>query len=68
MSFEQLTRHGHKMYASLAGYFWIACDWCGFEFGGHEKGWKARTVGTNEPLLCYSCAPNYIEGRGRGHV
>lgn len=65
MTFEKLTRHGHRMYASLGGYFWLPCDWCGFEFGGHEKGWKSRPVGTDEPLLCFRCAPNWETGNPR---
>lgn len=60
--FEGLTRRGHKVYANLAGYFWLPCDWCGFEFGGHEDGWKGRPAGSNEPLLCFRCAPNYLTG------
>lgn len=26
----------HRVYALLAGYFWLPCPRCGAEFGGHE--------------------------------
>jgi hypothetical protein len=39
----RLPRIAHRLYARLAGYFWIACPLCGREFGGHERaaGWPS---------------------------
>ena len=28
----------HYIYADVHGYFWIPCDFCGRNFGGHESG------------------------------
>jgi hypothetical protein len=29
-------RNIHKLYAKAMGFFWLPCDLCGREFGGHE--------------------------------
>lgn len=29
-------RQIHRLYAWLFGYFWLPCDKCGRDFGGHE--------------------------------
>jgi hypothetical protein len=31
-------RRLNRVYASLAGYFWLPCPMCGEMFGGHEAG------------------------------
>lgn len=31
-----IPRWFHKLYAHIAGYFWIPCPICGQMFGGHE--------------------------------
>ena len=31
-----IPRRLHRLYARLAGYFWLPCPDCGREFGGHE--------------------------------
>lgn len=31
-------RWWHRLYARLAGYFWLPCPVCGRMFGGHEIG------------------------------
>lgn len=38
----QLTRRLHKIWAGLAGYFWLPCPLCGEMFGGHE--WKTSAL------------------------
>ena len=29
-------RWAHRLYAHVAGYFWLPCPLCGEHFGGHE--------------------------------
>lgn len=65
MTLQEFNRMSAKVYAKMRGYFWLPCDWCGFEFGGHEKGWKSVPVGSGEPLLCFRCAPNWETGNPR---
>lgn len=32
----KLPRWVHRLYAGIAGYFWLPCPDCGVMFGGHE--------------------------------
>lgn len=38
MSSRLSSRLRAKMVATAGGYFWLPCDVCGMEFGGHEEG------------------------------
>lgn len=31
-----IPRWTHRLYARVAGYYWLPCPLCGREFGGHE--------------------------------
>jgi hypothetical protein len=39
-----LPRWVHRLYAFVAGYFWLPCPVCGRMFGGHEAGNVAVAV------------------------
>lgn len=35
---RRLPRWTNRLYARVAGYFWVPCPICGRDFGGHEIG------------------------------
>ena len=44
----------HKLYAFVAGYFWLPCPRCGREFGGHEKSGGTDWYPNGEGRTCCS--------------
>jgi hypothetical protein len=49
----------NKAYARANGYFWLHCDVCDRESGGHE--WEGESYVTSEP--CVSTIPVYLGNR-----
>jgi hypothetical protein len=52
----------NKLYAAVAGYFWVACPLCNQYFGGHE--WRGihghsstvrNSSGVSESGICPDC-------------
>jgi hypothetical protein len=57
-------RFPHRIYAFLAGYFWLPCPKCGRMFGGHEtQPFAAIEVNGRGWCVCPQCAPAAIEER-----
>lgn len=57
-------RQLHRLWAWLAGYFWIPCPKCGEHFGGHEVADFSVRVGDKLKVVCKRCDPgpdHYIE-------
>lgn len=48
-------RRLHRLWATIMGHFWLPCGRCGFEFGGHEHGWRPANQAEGRPLLCIGC-------------
>ena len=50
----------NKLYAKLFGFFWLECDKCGTEYGGHEA-----YDGENNRCVCPECSvKKHNEGTG----
>jgi hypothetical protein len=65
-------RWAHRLYAWLAGYFWLPCPLCGAHFGGHE--WREIDgkpdaiiveAGTNWAKRTAICPRCTLAGRGQ---
>ena len=50
----------NKMFAAVAGYFWLECPCCGKGFGGHE--WKDR----DGMISSIPCNDDYCSGHRIG--
>ena len=69
---SRLPRWVHRLYAGVAGYFWVPCPTCGENFGGHEVGDRGPNLGSIQVesgpgwsrgvSICPACTR---EGRGR---
>jgi hypothetical protein len=57
----RLPRLMHRLYAAMAGYFWLPCPRCGVYFGGHEwrapDGWVVTRSDSDRRLWCPTCTP-----------
>ena len=64
MASSRLPRAAHKIWAHLAGYFWIPCPLCGERFGGHEWLEPYHGIPTNNPGVthgvCNDCVGDAI--------
>lgn len=64
---SRLPRWSHRLYARIAGYFWLPCRLCARPFGGHE--WRnidgnlssIATGPTSSVAICPTCTRT---GRG----
>ena len=46
----------NRLYAWVAGYFWIPCPRCGLPFGGHESGGTDHVYGSSTGwMTCWRC-------------
>lgn len=56
-----------KLRARIGGYFWLPCDVCGREFGGHETGGgTVRHANGRGTLTCPKCPGDWV--RKDGHM
>ncbi|MCU1590050.1 MAG: hypothetical protein JWP11_1306 [Frankiales bacterium] len=64
-----LPRWMHRAWARSGGYFWLPCNLCGREHGGHE--WNGASIPTDVPGvgkgICRLCASHpEVAGSGDG--
>lgn len=61
-------RRANKLYAFIAGYYWLPCVNCGTWYGGHEGGgtlWlsSGSDLSRQGQVLCWNCPEDeYAEG------
>ena len=59
-----IPRWMHRLWAAIAGYFWLPCPRCGRMFGGHERHGGTKLVAGRMMICCYRCPqrddPQYI--------
>jgi uncharacterized C2H2 Zn-finger protein len=54
-----MPRWLHRLWARVAGYFWVPCPECGQMFGGHERQPVAvfSVYADGNKMLCPRCTP-----------